>query len=372
MRVLRVITRLNIGGPGLHVLSLARATPDIPSLLAAGRPDAGEGELEASGLAVARVPLVRPISPAADARAILAIRRLIVSSRPAVVESHMAKAGMAARAAGASLRSRPALVHVFHGHVFDGYFSPGVVKVFVAAERFLAARSDLLITVSPQTRDRLLSMGIGRPEQYRVVPLGLDLAPFLAQSGSAGAVRSKLGIGAGVPLIGVAARLVPIKDHATLLVAVGRLNGAHLAVFGDGVLRRELEEKARSMGLEKRIHFLGWWGDMAAGLADCDVVALSSLNEGTPVSLIEAMAAARPVVATQVGGNASVVEEGASGFLVPAGDSAAMAERLETVLSDRALAARLGARGRDLAQERFQLARLVKDMRDIYLELSAG
>ena len=372
LQILRAITRLNIGGPGAHVLALARATPDLQSLLACGWPQSREGSLDASGVDLVRVALVRPISPVRDAAAIVQLRRLIQSRRPKLLESHMAKAGLAARAAVESLRRKPVMVHVFHGHVMEGYFSHGITQGIVMVERVLARTADVLVAVSPQTRDQLLDLRIGRPDQYRIVPLGLDLDPFLAINGPSGVVRARLGLEPGVPIVGVFGRLVTIKDHETLLAAVKRLPDVHLAVFGDGYLRPGLEEKVRKIGIGSRVHFLGWWSDVASAMADCDVVALSSRNEGTPLSLIEAQAAGRPVVATDVGGVASVVEEGRTGFLVPPGDPAALADRIGAVLSDSTTATRMGDYGRRLVASRFGLDRLVSDMRALYAELGVS
>jgi glycosyltransferase involved in cell wall biosynthesis len=369
IQILRVITRLNIGGPGLHVLTLTRALTEYPTLVACGRPDPHEGLLDSSGIETTSVPLVRPVAPISDLQAVRDLRRLILRRHPSIVESHMAKAGFAARIAAVASRPRPATVHVFHGHVFDGYFSQPVQSALIRVERLLARRTDLLLTVSDQIRDDLLALDIGQEDQYRVVPLGLQLGPFLARQGPSGTLRQPLGLSADTPLIGVAARLVPIKDHQTLFSALSRVPDAHLAVLGDGVLGPDLKEWARASEVGPRIHFLGWHEDMAAALADCDVVALSSRNEGTPVCLIEAMAAGKPVVATDVGGTPSVVDDGETGFLVPPHDPVALAERLETVLSDRELARRLGGQGRIVAQERFGLDRLVSDMRSLYSEL---
>jgi glycosyltransferase involved in cell wall biosynthesis len=369
--VLRVITRLNIGGPGRHVLTLSRATPDIPSVVACGLPTPDEGELDITGVDVVRVPLTRPVSPLKDVRAVAAVKGMITTLNPRIVESHMAKAGFATRMAVACLRSRPATIHVFHGHVLEGYFSPVVENAYTAAERFLAKKTDLLVTVSEQTRDSLLSLRVGRPEQYRVVHLGLDLGPFVSQVGTPGTLRQALSLGPDVPLIGVAARLVPIKDHAVLLDTIVRVPDAHLAIMGDGPLKASLAKQSEELGLARRVHFLGWWSDMPGAFADCDVVVLTSRNEGTPVSLIEAMATGKPVVATSVGGMSAVVEDGETGFLVPPGDRGALAERLAVVLSDRVLAHKLGMKASAVATKRFGLRRMVEDMRAIYTELSA-
>ena len=141
---------------------------------------------------------------------------------------------------------RPILVHTFHGHVLQGYFSPSKQRGYIEIERRLARRTDRLIAVSPQVRDELLALGIGRPSQYQVIPLGLDLTRFLAVTGPVGAVRRKLGLSASVPLIGAVGRLAPVKNIELLLDAAARLPDVHVAIFGDGMSRKGLEQRARS------------------------------------------------------------------------------------------------------------------------------
>jgi glycosyltransferase involved in cell wall biosynthesis len=286
----------------------------------------------------------------------------------------MAKAGTVGRTAAMTLRPRPLTVHTFHGHVLEGYFSKPVERVFLEAERRLARRTDRLIAVSPEVRDDLLDLGIGRPDQIEVVPLGLDLDPFLALDAATptGKLRAHLGLPPTTPLVGIVGRLVPIKDVATTIRAVQRLDGVHLAVVGDGELRPVLEAEAASLGAADRVHFTGWWDDVAAVMAGLDVAALSSRNEGTPVALIEALAAGRPVVGTNVGGVRFVVEEDKSGYLVPPNDADALADRLKALLADPALRARMGDYGRARVRDRFGARRLVADMRALYADLRQG
>jgi glycosyltransferase involved in cell wall biosynthesis len=394
--VLIVVTRMNIGGPAGQVLLLAKgASTRWPTLVAAGQPPPVEGELADPDVPVLRVPLVRPLRPATDLKAFAQLRRLQRRTGARLVHTHMAKAGTIGRVAALSLGggalgggalgggalvrgalgggARPKLVHTFHGHVLAGYFGRARQRGFLELERALARHTDVLVAVSPEIRDELLGLGLGKPSQWRVVPLGLDLAPF-EQVGTpavpGGALRKAVGLGPGVPLAGVLGRLVPIKDHATLLSAVASVPGLHLAVLGDGELRGQLEARARELGISGRTHFLGWWADTPGALADLDVVALSSRNEGTPVTLIEALAAARPVVATDVGGVRHVVQPNETGWLCPAGDPAALAALLErAVFSDRDTAARLGAEGRRRARARFGAERMLAGYFSIYQEL---
>ena len=368
--LLRVITRLNIGGPARQALLLTRELEhEFPTILAAGMAPSDEGELGDPSVDVMRVPLQRSFHPLRDVQATSAIRGLIRKNDIRIVHTHMAKAGAVARLASLSSRRRPRTVHTFHGHVLEGYFSPRVQAVYIRIERFLARHTDVLIAVSPEIRDQLLDLGIGAPSQYEVVPLGFDLSSFLSVSAPSGALRSTLGIEPGVALVGVLGRLAPIKDHSTLLKAIARLEAVHLAILGDGECRPSLVQETRSLGIADRVHFVGWRHDVADVLSDMDVVALTSRNEGSPVSLIESLASARPVVATDVGGVRSVVRDGETGYIVQSGDDRAVAERLSGLLADGELRRTMGERGRADVRNRYSKERLVTDLKSLYESL---
>lgn len=367
--VVRVITRLNIGGPARHVLTLtAELADEFPTTLVAGTPPAQEGELLDPRVPVTRVPLVRAPDPRRDIAALRALRHILAAEQPRIVHTHMAKAGALGRIA--AWRTAAARVHTFHGHVLEGYFPPVVQRAFVLAERALARRTDVLVTVSEHVKEDLLQLGIGRPEQYRVIPLGLDLTGHLAANGPSGALRGRLGLSADTPLLGCVGRLVPIKDHHTLLDALTRIPDVHLALLGDGKSRTALEAHAESLGVNRRVHFAGWWHDMPSAIADMDLVVLTSRNEGTPVALIEAHACAKAAVSTRVGGVPAVVRDGETGLLVPPGDPGATAEAITTLLSDPARRAAMGEAGRAHVRRRYSKERLVADIRALYRELS--
>lgn len=369
-RVLRLITRLNVGGPARQALLLTRElTQEFPTVLAAGSPSREEGELGDPLVPVRRVPLVRPLRPDLDLHAMGAVWRLMTENRPAIVHTHMAKAGSVGRLAALTAPCRPRTVHTFHGHVLEGYFTRAAQRTFVEIERQLARRTDVLVAVSPEIRDALLDLGVGRPSQYQVIPLGLDLSAFLAISEPSGSLRGALGIGRDVPLVGAFGRLVPIKSLQTLLEAISQLPGVHLALVGDGESRPALEARTRVLGLADRVHFTGWSEDVPAAMSDVDVVALTSRNEGTPVALIEAGAAGRPVVATRVGGVAQVVEDGVTGLLAAPDRPDEVASLLSRLLLDGAARGRMGAAGRQRVRSRFGHERLVADVRDLYLDL---
>jgi glycosyltransferase involved in cell wall biosynthesis len=368
-RVLRLITRLNIGGPARQALLLTRELTEFRTTLAAGTPPPEEGELTDPLVTVQRVPFVRPLHPAQDARAARAVRRLLMEARPAILHTHMAKAGSIGRLVARASSTRPRTVHTFHGHVLEGYFGPVVQRTFIEIERRLARSTDVLVAVSDEIRDALLDLGIGRPGQIHVVPLGLELTDFAGTAAPSGRLRTHLGLGPDTPLVGVVGRLVPIKDVHLAIDAVRDLPGTHLAVIGDGELRGELEDRVAAAGLDDRVHFTGWWPDIPGAMSDLDVVLLTSRNEGTPVALIEASAAARPVVATRVGGVPLVVVDGVTGFVVAPASTSGVVEALGALMADADKRARFGQAGRAHVLGRFGHDRLLADVRELYGEL---
>lgn len=377
--VAHVLTRPNLGGVARAVVDLAlRLPPRFLVRVIAGTAPPEEGEIDPLGVPIERVPLVRPPRPAHDLVVLARLRSALSGS--AVVHTHMAKAGALGRLAAASLRPRPAIVHTYHGHVLEGYFGRVASRAFLATERSLARVSDALVAVSDEVRDDLLALGIGRPEQWHVIPLGVDLGRFEAVLAEAerkapGALRERAGLGAsleGPVLGGVLGRLVPVKDHATLLRALAALDGAHdvhLAVLGEGELKGELKALAARLGVAGRVHFVGWWDDIAGAMADLDFVVSSSTKEGTPMALIEAAAAARAVVATDVGGVRSVVEDGRTGLLVAPGDPAALAGAIGELARDPRRRASLGAAARLRVAERFGMDRFVEAHAALYASL---
>lgn len=369
-QVLRLITRLNIGGPARQANLLTRELRSLfPTLLAAGQAPDDEGELRDPEVPVDYVPLMRSINPAGDAAAFRAVRRLIVRHDVGLVHTHMAKAGAIGRTASRTVQPKPLTVHTFHGHVLEGYFSVPVQRTFIRVEKALARSTDALVAVSSEIRDQLLDLGIGAPSQWHVVPLGFELDELLKIDRSTGLLRAHLHLQETIPLVGILGRLAPVKNHMMLIKALRHIDQAHLAIIGDGQLRGDLEQATAALGLRERVHFVGWWMDIPAAISDIDVMVLTSRNEGTPVSLIEASAGGRPVVSTDVGGVRSVVQDGVTGFVVPSGDEYAVASAVSTLLQNAALRRKMGKAGRAFVGERFSSSRLIADVKDLYEEL---
>lgn len=377
IRVVRIIARLNIGGPAIHSTLLhERLNPArFASTLVTGTEDAGEGnylELHGRTANVEIIPdLGREIRPLRDLQTLSRLVSLMRRIKPHVVHTHTAKAGAVGRAA-AILAGVPAIVHTYHGHVLRGYFSPAKTAVYRGIEQSLAWRTDRLLAVTTRVRDELIALGVGKASQYRAVPLGFDLAPLLAAERRRGELRAELGMGAA-PLIGIVARLVPIKAHEVFLAAAAAVRqqvpAARFLIVGDGELRQTLEQQTAALGLTDAVRFLGWRADIDRLYGDIDVVALTSRNEGSPVALIEAMAAGVPVVSTEVGGVADVVEHGVSGLLAPMDDAAGIARHILTLLSDPDLRRTMGQHGRVKVAATYDAGRLVSDIETLYEDL---
>jgi glycosyltransferase involved in cell wall biosynthesis len=265
----------------------------------------------------------------------------------------------------------PLIVHTYHGHVFHSYFGPTKTRVYLTIERALGLLTDRVIAVGEGQRREIAGYGVVPAQKLVAIPLGLELGPFLEAESFRGQLRGELGLGSSVPLIGIVARLVPVKAHEVFLKAARLIReqrpDARFLVIGDGERRAELEALVQRMGLASSVTFLGWRADMPAVYADLDVVALSSLNEGSPVSLIEALAAARPVVSTAVGGVPEVVVHGRTGLTVPSGDVTGLAQAITTLLLDQSLAERLGTAGRAHVYPGYDSSRLVDDVRSLYV-----
>jgi glycosyltransferase involved in cell wall biosynthesis len=446
---------LNIGGPAIHTILLSSQLKSLgyQTLLVAGQVGPEEGDMnylaKAEGVEPVIIPrLGRRLLPLSDLMAFLRILRLLFSWRPQVVHTHTAKAGAVGRAAAAVyngvqsfkfkvqswihrfsrgrfdniqdsiINERCKVVHTFHGHVLEGYFSNFKSKLFRLIERILAKFSDVIVVVSEAQRKELFGKyGIGKGEQYRVIPLGLNLDRFTRATRGTGGLRSNLGLSVnGDSLVAIVGRLTAIKNHRLFLESISALTKknsdprARFLIVGDGELREDLEELTRDLALGDRVIFTGWIGDLASLYAELDVLAVTSNNEGTPVAIIEAMAAGVPVIATDVGGVRELISECARpprlseqarnggqglrpparrglrpggieelaegefeicerGILVKKGDVTGFAEGLRYLLEHPEECREMGRRGRDYAKQNHTMERLVSDMDKLYKSL---
>ncbi|MDD2751955.1 MAG: glycosyltransferase [Candidatus Omnitrophica bacterium] len=389
IKILRIIARLNIGGPAIHTVLL---TADLDktrfqTLLVCGSPSGSEGDMgyyaNSKSVKPYFIPeLGREINIYNDFISLLKILALIKKEKPQIIHTHTAKAGTIARAAGIIFnlfhpKHKVKLIHTFHGHVFKNYFGGFKTGFFILIERILAYFSDKIITVSAAVRDDLINLNIANKDKIEILPLGFDLDAFLAVAPKPAR---------GCANIGIIGRLTAIKNHRLFLEGVAKLIKQNVKgltlnfkVIGDGELKNELEGYAQKLNIHEKIDFMGWQQDIAQVYSELDLIILTSLNEGTPVSLIEAMASGRAVIATDVGGVRDLLgkknSEGLNfpdfeimerGILIKSGDSSGLANAAAFLLSNPQLCATIAGRGRIFARANFTKERLVKDMENLY------
>lgn len=411
MKIVRVIARLNVGGPAKHVVWLTKQDTECESLLVTGTVPPGEDDMGYFATEMGIAPIfIREMSreiSAKDAVAIWKLYRLFRREQPDIVHTHTAKAGTVGRIAGLmyrwltpkSLLGRPRtcrFVHTYHGHIFHSYYGPLKTRLFVLIEKILArAVTDRIIVLSEQQRREINEeFGVGRASQFSVIPLGLDIADFSGWKGRREPFREELGIKADDILVGIVGRLTEIKDHDLFMRAAADFkarfssdsNGAvvRFVIIGDGPLRNTLEQAATSLGLREDMIFTGNRRDPENFYPALDIVALTSRNEGTPLTLIEAMANARPVISTAVGGVVDLLgdcvaqdsDEGFKicerGISVPPEDPLAFAAGLEKLVVNEALRVETGERGLQFVSDYYSAERLRRDIKNLYAELLTG
>ena len=420
IKVLRIITRLNVGGPSIHTLLLTRyLDPErFENILVAGEVGVDEGDMGY----LARELMVKPIyvrglgremSLLNDTRALFRLISIILRERPDIIHTHLPKAGVLGRIAGGIVKfvlifrgKRIKIFHTFHGHFFYGYFGGMAVRFFKAIEKTLALICEKLIVISPTQREDIVDKHHLVPgKKVRVIPLGFDLSKITGVSGDGHRFREEIGVGGDEKLIGIVGRFNAIKNHRLFIEGAARYlgderhypvnSGAHRVKFvlvGDGELKEELFDYARRLGIGEDIIFAGWKKDMGEVYAALDVLALTSANEGTPVAIIEAMAARVPVVATAVGGVLDLLGEvggweergqggewggvegdGAvfvakRGILISPGDAEALSEGIEILLSDETMAEDIVKGGYEFVIRTYDKDRLMGDISALYLE----
>jgi glycosyltransferase involved in cell wall biosynthesis len=380
-RAVQLISRLSVGGSVLQAINTTAFLRDLgwDTVLLHGEPGPGEGSMQplADELGIERVVLpamARELGPH-DARSLAQCRRELVRLRPDIVHTHGAKAGTVGRVA-ARLSRAPAVVHTFHGHVLRGYFGPRKERAFRLIERGLAHACDRVVAVSDEVRDDLRDLHVAPAAKIEVIPVGFDMrrlsVPAERHAELRTGFRHELGLGDDALVVTFVGRVVPIKRADRFLAAAVELrdSGARFVVVGDGDALAEVRGSDAARALGDRVLFTGYRADVAAVYHASDIVALTSDNEGTPVSLIEAAACGVPVVGTDVGGVRSVVQDGVTGYVVPP-DASLLAARIATLLADGGLRATLGAAGRERVHTRYAAERLAADHDRLYGELLA-
>ena len=379
---------MNVGGPAKHVVWLTSGleAAGYRSLLVTGTVPPGEEDMsyfaDEAGVKPLYIPEMSREISLKDAVTTWKLFRVLLRERPDIVHTHTAKAGTVGRVAGLFYRwltpgvliGRPRqcwFVHTYHGHVFHGYYGRLKTGIFLNIERLLAkVVTDRLVVVSEQQRDEINKIfRVGRADQIRIIRLGLDLDVFSNYASRRAQFREELGIAEDVVLVGIVGRLTEIKNHEMFLESVARVKReqARFVIVGDGALRERLELKARSLGIEKDVIFAGSRKDPEYFYPALDIVALTSRNEGTPLTLIEAMANARPVIATLVGGVVDLLGDD-RGIGVRPNDVDAFAAGLRTLIEDKSLRYRLGRSGFEFVVHNYSKERLLEDIKNLYCE----
>ena len=390
MKIVRIIARLNVGGPAIHAILLTHEfrKRGHDSLLVVGPVPETEGNMEyyASkwNVLLVRVPeLIRPLSLKNDWVAFWKIFRLLRRERPDIVHTHTAKAGTLGRAA-AILAGTPVILHTFHGNIFDGYFSPARTRLFLFIERLLARFTDRIISVSKSQSDELINKHkIAQPDKFEIVRLGIDLDEFREVEGGNQCHSEDR---ENRPLvIGWVGRLTEIKDPLFFvdLAAVMKSSGtpAKFVMVGDGHLRQAIEAKISEYSLQGDFTLSGWQQEMAKVYSRIDLIVLTSLNEGTPVTMIEAMATGRPFVAFNVGGLPDLMAGAAqryegfevydNGILVRPRDTGTFVKAVGLLIQDPERRVRMGQAGKVFALQNFSKERLAQDTEALYRKLAA-
>lgn len=390
-RVLRILNRLIIGGPAINATYLTRyMAPEFETMLVIGGRDDHEQDANhlTAGLGVHPVvvqEMKRKIFPLQDGIAYQKIKDLIDKFKPDIVHTHAAKSGIIGRLA-ADASHVPVIVHTFHGHVFHSYFNKWRSRTFIQIERYLARKSTGIVAISESQRHDLAQVyKICPEEKIAIIPLGMDLDKFQTnQAEKRRAFRLQYGIKDEETAIGIIGRIVPVKNHDLFVAAAVKLAAltakpVRFIIVGDGDMRQQMEAGFRAAGMDYAYYpeeprqataiCTSWQTEIDKVLAGLDIVALTSHNEGTPVSLIEAQAASRPVVSTRVGGVPDIVTEEKCGFITPPGDAAAFAQALRQLVEDVELRTKMGSFGKSYVQDKFSYQRLVKDMSAYYYQL---
>ena len=410
MKIVRIIARLNVGGPAKHVVWLTEGLRNAgyESVLVAGTVPVGEDDMgyfaENSGVAPVFIPeMSREISPK-DLLTVWKLYRLLCREHPDIVHTHTAKAGTVGRIAGLlyrwftlgtfiGRRRRCWVVHTYHGHIFHSYYGPIKTRFFLLIERVLARlATDRIVVITEQQRAEIHDrFRVGSNEQFAIIRLGLDIDQFAGTSSRRSQLRDQLGIHPDEMLVGIVGRLTAVKNHDLFLRAVsefkkGSLNsqgrGVRFIIIGGGALRGELEQLTEDLNLVEDVIFAGNRIDPETFYAALDVVALTSKNEGTPLTLIEAMATSRPVIATAVGGVVDLLGNPEPpdqttpyvvcqrGLSAPVDNAKAFAMGLDRLIGDEALRRALGESGRQFVERNYSKQRLLDDVNNLYQELT--
>ncbi len=389
-KILRIHNRLIVGGPSHNVTLLtAYLSPEFETRLLVGKKDPAEKDATyiAQRLGLKPIEIAemrRSILPCNDIIAYFKIKKIIREFKPDIVHTHASKSGAIGRLAANSCNV-PLIVHTFHGNVFHSYFNGFLTSLIIRIERFLAKKTDAIVAISDSQRKELTDVyKIAPPEKIFTIALGFNLEKFsVDQDAKKEVFRNKYGFDKNDIVVGIIGRLVPVKNHEMFLevAAIIKANSnknIRFVIIGDGESRTLIEKKAAELNLSYSyfvshpkvttdILVTSWETEIDQALAGIDIIVLTSHNEGTPVSLIEAQAAYKPVVSTNVGGIEDIVQHGETGFITEAGDTASFAQHIQTLIDTPQLREQMGKKGYENVIKRYSKQRLITDMKHLYL-----
>ena len=387
-KVLRIINRLNIGGPTYNAAYLTKhLSSKYETMLLAGMKD----DTEASSEFIVRdmgiepqyiADMHRSINPMNDVKAFFEIIKIIRQFKPDIVHTHAAKSGALGRMA-AFICGVPVIVHTFHGHVFHSYFHPVKTKIFILIERFLAVISTKIVAISNlQKKELTQDFKICKPEKMEVIPLGFDLLRFTEnQEEKRKQFREDYKVEEDEIAIGLVGRLVPVKNHRLFLDVINEVKKqttkkVRFFIVGDGEERGNIERYAKDLEIDfistnfksakALLTFTSWIKNVDYVNAGLDIITLTSFNEGTPVSVIEAQASNKPVVSTKVGGIQDVVIENETALLSQSADANAFANNLLKLVEDDDLRNSFGKKGSQHVLQQYGFKRLAADIEGLY------
>lgn len=389
LRILRIHNRLVIGGPTSGILNLAKyLRPDFETLLLAGKKEDLEedatGQAMDMGISPCIIPeMGRSLHPAKDLKAWTQLNSIIRKFKPDIIHTHAAKPGAIGRTAG-FFSKVPVIVHTYEGHVFHSYFGKVKTRFFLEIERTLAKRTDALIAISPsQKRELTERFKIAVPQKFEVIPLGFDLSSFFVdQERKRSSFRNEFNLSENCIAIGIVGRLVPIKNHKLFVEAIRYVKDnsrreIKAFIVGDGESKNEILDfaKGKALSCSERaddhadLIFTSWRKDIDIIDNGLDILCLTSLNEGTPVSLMEAQAAGKAVISTNVGGVQDIVINGDTALLSDLSDTQTYFQNLLRVVEDQSLRIQLGEKGRMFSVKEFGLQRYIQQHAELYHRL---
>ncbi|MFH1623647.1 MAG: glycosyltransferase family 4 protein [Pseudomonadota bacterium] len=386
IKIVHIITRLDKGGSAQNtLLTCVGLTERYELVLVHGLSfeskmtdwekqtvQSGIEKAKDRGVKVVPMPsLVRRIDPLRDLRSFFSLWRLMIREKPFIVHTHTSKPGILGRWA-AKMAGVPIVVHTPHGHVFYGHYGPVASRFFLVIERFTASITDRMVALTEGERKDYIAFSVCDPDKIATIHSGVEIDRYMTAKVNAEDKKKSLGLGPKGLVVGTVGWLLPIKGPTYLLKAMAQVWQSHpeikLVFVGKGELEDELRTEAFRMGVPEKVIFLGWRDDIPEIMQVLDILVLPSLNEGMGRVLLEAMAAGKPIVASNVGGIPDLVKDGHNGFLVNSGDANGLSSAIRKLIIDKKMRDEMGSRGRAMVKD-YSVEKMVEKIDTLYSSL---